>query len=84
MLLVGRSSEVEVTVDDPMVSRIHTQVERQKEGVAVMDRGSSNGTWVNGRPVSEKIKLANGSLIRVGDTQIRFACIEGSIPIQPL
>ncbi|MBW2260715.1 MAG: sigma 54-interacting transcriptional regulator [Deltaproteobacteria bacterium] len=68
MLLVGRSSEIEVTVDDPMVSRIHTQVERLEKGVAVTDRGSSNGTWVNGKMIAETFVIGPGDEVKLGST----------------
>jgi DNA-binding NtrC family response regulator len=67
-LLVGRSSDIDVTVDDPMVSRIHTQVERLEDGVAVTDRGSSNGTWVNGKMIEESFAIGPGDEVKLGST----------------
>ena len=82
--VVGREG-ADIVINDEKVSRKHAEIGLYGPGAYVLrDLASTNGTWVNGRPVGEKIKLANGNLIRVGDTQIRFSCIEGSIPIQPL
>ena len=82
--VIGREG-ADIVIYDEKVSRKHAEIGLYgPEAYVLRDLASTNGTWVNGRPVSEKIKLANGSLIRVGDTQIRFSCIEGSIPIQPL
>lgn len=82
--VIGREG-ADIVIDDEKVSRKHAEIGLYgPEAYVLRDLASTNGTWVNGRPVSEKIKLANSSLIRVGDTQIRFSCIEGSIPIQPL
>jgi len=67
-LLVGRSADIDVTVDDPMVSRIHTQVERHEEGVWVMDRGSSNGTWVNGKMIEDSFRIGPGDEVKLGST----------------
>ena len=67
-LLVGRSSDIHVTVDDPMVSRIHTQVERREDGVSVMDRGSSNGTWVNGKMIEDRFMIGPGDEVKLGST----------------
>jgi pSer/pThr/pTyr-binding forkhead associated (FHA) protein len=36
---------------------------------------------VNGRPVSEKVKLENGDLIQIGDTKIRFVQLDGTRPL---
>ena len=82
--VIGRDG-ADVVINDEKVSRKHAEIGLYGPGAYVLrDLASTNGTWVNGRPVSEKVKLANGNLIRVGDTQLRFSCIEGSIPIQPL
>ena len=82
--VIGREG-ADIVIDDEKVSRKHAEIGLYGPGAYVLrDLASTNGTWVGGRPVSEKVKLANGALIRVGDTQIRFSCIEGSIPIQPL
>ncbi len=69
-LLVGRSMEVAVQVDDDLVSRIHLQVERRGDGVFVQDRGSANGTWLNGRMVDERTALAPGDEVKIGGTVI--------------
>jgi len=82
--VIGRDG-ADIVIDDEKVSRKHAEVGLYgPEAYVLRDLASTNGTWVNGRPVSEKIKLANGNLIRVGETQLRFSCVEGSIPIQPL
>jgi pSer/pThr/pTyr-binding forkhead associated (FHA) protein len=82
--VIGREG-ADIAIQDEKVSRKHAEIGLYgPEAYVLRDLASTNGTWVNGRRVGEKIKLADGSLIRVGDTQIRFSCIEGSIPIQPL
>ena len=85
LLLAASLASADIVINDEKASRKHAEIGLYgPEAYVLRDLASTNGTWVNGRPVSEKIKLADGSLIRVGDTQIRFSCIEGSIPIQPL
>ncbi len=66
--LVGRSPDVRVSVDDPMISRVHAQVERVEAGVFVQDRGSSNGTWYNGRRVESKFMIRPGEEVKIGST----------------
>jgi len=51
-LVIGRSPDVEVVVNDPNVSRQHAEVWRTAEGVAVRDLQSTNGTFVNGHRIS--------------------------------
>ncbi|HUF06125.1 MAG TPA: DUF3662 and FHA domain-containing protein [Candidatus Binatia bacterium] len=68
---VGRASDNDVIVDDPMVSRHHCQLKLQHGAYGFADLGSRNGSTVNGQPVSQ-IALGPGDLIRIGDTEIEF------------
>lgn len=68
---IGRASDNDVIVDDPMVSRHHCQLRLQHGAYSFTDLGSRNGSTVNGQPVSQ-IALGPGDVIRIGDTQIEF------------
>ena len=68
---VGRASDNDVIVDDPMVSRHHCQLKLQHGAYGFADLGSRNGSTVNGQPVSQ-IALGPGDIIRIGDTEIEF------------
>jgi pSer/pThr/pTyr-binding forkhead associated (FHA) protein len=54
-----------VVVDDKSVSRRHALVERRGEDWALTDQGSANGTYLDGRRVSEAV-LQNGQQLRIG------------------
>ena len=66
---IGRSRGVAISLDDDSISRQHCRVTRQRDTVEIEDLGSSNGTYVNGMPVS-KLVLQDGDKIRIGDTTI--------------
>jgi hypothetical protein len=68
---IGRASDNDVIVDDPMVSRHHCQLKLQHGAYGFTDLGSRNGSTVNGQTVSQ-IALGPGDLIRIGDTEIEF------------
>jgi len=68
---IGRASDNDVIVDDPMVSRHHCQLKLQHGAYSFTDLGSRNGSTVNGEPVTQ-IALGPGDLIRIGDTEIEF------------
>ena len=68
---LGRASDNDVIVDDPMVSRHHCQLKLQRGAYSFADLGSRNGSMVNGQPVSQ-VALGPGDLIRIGDTEIEF------------
>ena len=76
-LVVGRGSEADLRINDPGVSRRHAEfrvvADRGTPSVTVADLGSTNGTLVQGRRVTEAA-LQDGSVVRVGNTDltIRF------------
>ncbi|WP_433889709.1 FtsK/SpoIIIE domain-containing protein [Streptomyces sp. CA-111067] len=71
---IGRSSEADVPLDDPDVSRLHCEVAVGADGeVTVMDLGSTNGTSVAGRPVGPRpAPLPPGALLRIGESTLRL------------
>lgn len=68
---LGRLPGNDIVIGDPKVSRHHAVVVKGPEGFVIRDLGSTNGTFVNGRRVSERL-LAPGDLIVLGDTRLRF------------
>ncbi len=71
LISVGRASDNDVIVDDPMVSRHHCQLKLQHGAYSFADLGSRNGSFVNGQPVTE-VALGPGDRIRIGETEIEF------------
>lgn len=71
---VGRSAEADVPLDDPDVSRLHCAVTLAPDGrVTVTDLGSTNGTSVDGREVTDRpVPLSPGSLLRIGESALRL------------
>ena len=68
---IGRASDNDVILDDPMVSRHHCQLRLQHGAYSFTDLGSRNGSTVNGQAVSQ-IALGPGDVIRIGDTEVEF------------
>ena len=72
-VVVGRSRECDVRVDDGNVSRRHFElVQEGPTAWVVTDLGSTNGTEVNGRRVSGKRRLDDGDRITIGSTELVF------------
>lgn len=67
---VGRASAAELVLHDPEVSRRHARFESRNGIVYVDDLGSSNGTFLNGRRVSEAIEVREGDEVDVGTTRM--------------
>ncbi len=70
-LTIGRSDENDVVVRDGRVSRRHARIVAEGSGFAIEDRGSSNGTFVNGARV-KRGRLAAGSAVGVGETVLEI------------
>ena len=71
-VVIGRLSDVEICLDDSMVSRRHAELAIGPDGRAVIrDLGSRNGTFCNERRVTEEV-LHDGDLIRIGGTALKY------------
>src|SRR5687768_5347665 len=71
-VVIGRAAECDISVPADEISRRHALVKPTPEGLAVEDLGSSNGTFVNGRPVRQAF-LAAGDELKL-DT-VRFIVV---------
>ncbi len=70
---VGRGKGVDISLEDPSVSRLHAEVVRRGPHVYVADLGLSvNGTRVNGRPVGKRV-LIEGDVLSFGTVRTRVA-----------
>ncbi len=70
-LIAGRDPRNELPVNDTAVSRRHFSLEWSPRGWRLVDQGSRNQTFLNGRPVKEALLVA-GDVIRAGDTEFRY------------
>lgn len=73
-MVVGRSVESNVFIDDKSVSRSHARVTVLGSEVAIMDLGSSNKTVVNGMTLNPMTpqKLKNNDQIKTGNVIFKF------------
>jgi hypothetical protein len=71
--LVGRSKRAhfQLPSKDKYFSRIHFMIEMNPPVCRVMDMGSHNGTYVNGRKVEDAADLHDGDRIKAGHTILR-------------
>lgn len=71
LTVIGRDDSADIVLDDPGISRQHTEFRVTHDGphliVSLRDLGSTNGTFVNGDQVS-RARLMNGDRVTVGRT----------------
>ena len=70
--IVGRSPEATIFIDEPSVSRMHAKIFSSLGKVNIEDLGSSNGTFLNDKPVKVKSPIQNGDMIRLGAILLKF------------
>jgi Protein of unknown function (DUF3662)/FHA domain len=70
-VVVGRSREADIVLQDPNVSRRHAELRRDDGGWQIVDLGSTNGIKVNGRRVNQQ-PLSTGDQITIGVTDLTF------------
>ena len=70
---IGRGAQNTIELrGDQFASAAHARVEPRADGVWLEDRGSTNGTFVNGVKVDGRHRLSPGDVIRVGETDLRY------------
>ncbi|HEX6998798.1 MAG TPA: FHA domain-containing protein [Gammaproteobacteria bacterium] len=72
-MVLGRDKSCDISLDSMYVSRYQNLFMETADGWLLIDLGSTNGCFVNGRRVREH-HLRDGDLIAVGHHQLRFLC----------
>jgi pSer/pThr/pTyr-binding forkhead associated (FHA) protein len=67
--VLGRSRSCDVLFAEPSVSRRHAELRRIAGGWLLVDRASTNGTFVNGVRV-QRAHVADGDEIRLGGASV--------------
>jgi pSer/pThr/pTyr-binding forkhead associated (FHA) protein len=68
---IGRVEDNTFQISEPSVSSHHCEVLLQGPEVVVRDLNSTNGTFINGEKVTEKV-LAPGQVLRLGQIEMRL------------
>jgi hypothetical protein len=70
---IGRLQSSAIRLDDEHISARHAEVFRGTNGTWLLrDAGSTNGTRLNGEPVSGQVQVKSGDLIDLGTVTFRF------------
>lgn len=79
---IGRSTGAEFIVEAPLVSRLHCQITATGTSLQVKDLDSTNGTFVNDKPVARH-SLHEGDVVIIGKHALRFTHADGGQPDEP-
>lgn len=80
--VIGRGSDADITLADSGTSRRHVEILWDGERALVRDLGSTNGTQLNGRKVSEA-PLPPDSTVTIGRTDIVFRVVPQAVSAPP-
>jgi pSer/pThr/pTyr-binding forkhead associated (FHA) protein len=69
---LGRDVNNTIVIDDAFASTEHAALTYRGRAWYVEDRGSTNGTWLNGQRVEEVTPLGYGDEIQIGQVRLRL------------
>ncbi len=72
-MVIGRSREADIVIDDPNMSRKHAAVQRSGQSWVIADLGSTNGVLVNRRRIGAAQPLNPGDQIELGTSVLTYA-----------
>jgi pSer/pThr/pTyr-binding forkhead associated (FHA) protein len=82
-LTIGREPDCTVVIADRQVSRYHARLTATPKGLLLEDLGSKNGTYINGKLVSEPTYLQDGDIIAVALVQnFVFLSSDATMPME--
>jgi uncharacterized RDD family membrane protein YckC len=77
LITVGREATNKLVIADPSVSRGHAVIEKRDDGYYVVDKDSSNGTFINGKRITtqklnhnDKLNFGNASMVFEDEEQV--------------
>lgn len=77
--VIGRHSECDLCVGDSRLSREHLLIEKIGDTFVVTDRGSSNGSELNGEAFFDPVKLMMGDRLSLGGFAIEVEIVNGGM-----
>jgi hypothetical protein len=80
--VIGRTSDCQLSLDDPLVSRRHAVLAVEIDGVFIEDLGSRNGVFLNNQRIERRSRINDGDVIRIGGQELTLYGV-GDIPSNP-
>jgi signal transduction histidine kinase len=74
-IVLGRGQEASIRLPDQKMSRRHAQIEQRRSRIELVDLGSFNGSFVNGKRVRRRKALRSGDVVELGRTA--FEVVDG-------
>lgn len=72
---IGRAPDCSMVLDNPRVSSLHARIRFMENGFTIIDMGSTNGTWCNGKRIS-RLRLQHNDTIEIGGTTLVYTSLQ--------
>lgn len=69
--IIGRGKDSDIVLKDTTISRNHARIKKSNRDYSIIDLGSFNGTWVNGKSI-QNVTLHHNDQIKIGLTKLIF------------
>lgn len=81
-VLIGRSPDCRIIINDRQASRHHARITFTEEGYVLEDLGSKNGTYLNGQRLTQSARLVDGDEIGIAfAARFRFVDAGATVPL---
>ncbi len=74
-IVIGRTVDCALSIDDTAASRRHVEIVDREDSFVWKDLGSTNGTYLNGQKMLAG-ELGHGDVITIGETHLRFEVVD--------
>jgi hypothetical protein len=81
LISIGRGKNCDIRINSDFVSEVHAVLERQEDGMLLVDHHSTNGVYVNGERVAGPVALTVGMDIQIGHELLIATDASGVFPI---
>lgn len=72
-LRIGRDKKNDVVLADHFASMEHAYLYHRKGVTTLEDKGSTNGTWVNGERIQSHVQLVVGDYVKIGSITFQYS-----------
>ena len=76
---IGRNNSCNLTLRSEGVSRYHAQLNVSGDMLWIRDSGSTNGTFLNGKAITESEALNSGDMLQIGQVGLSVSCTDNCL-----
>ena len=74
-VVLGRSRQATIRLNDDLVSKLHVRLTVKQDGVWLEDLAATNGTFIDSKqiPAHQPLQIRPGQTVQIGDTVFQYA-----------